>query len=420
MPTAPSPRKSMLARLLVPGGVGALALIASTLIACVPAAPGPSAVSTAPAATAVAKPVPTAAPARPTEAPKPAAKPTEAPAAKPAAKESPAARPAFDEKAVADFYKGKTVRIIVGAAAGGGFDVYSRAIARYLGRYIPGNPTVIVENMPGAGSIVAANHLYRAAPKDGTAIAVLAGPIVLNQVFGSAGLEFDMAKFNYLNNPTPETRVLVVTKRAGVAKFEDLLGPNSKQLVIGAIPSNATEHAPILLRNLLDANLKIVSGYDGTSKIRQAMDGGEVDGYVTTWESVKISNRQEIESGDWVILVEFEDQPLANLPAGIPRIPTIPDIAKNEEQRLLLTFGVTYPNRLAKVYVLPPETPTDRLAAVEAAFRSTMKDKEFLADAEKAQLDIAPVFGEQIRKMILEMLSMPPNIKARLQELIKL
>src|SRR5918998_2067610 len=142
------------------------------------------------------------------------------------------AKTGFDEKAVADFYRGKTVRIVVGFSAGGGYDQYSRLIARHLAKYIPGNPAVIVDNMPGAGSIIAANHVYNAAPKDGTIIGNISGPIVLEQLFGSPSIQFDMAKFRYLAVPVSETYLLIVTKRSGVAKFEDLVGTKSKQLSI--------------------------------------------------------------------------------------------------------------------------------------------------------------------------------------------
>src|SRR3990172_3714182 len=170
-----------------------------------------------------------------------------------------AAQPAkagFDEKAVADFYRGKTVRIVVGFSAGGGYDQYSRVIARHLSKYIPGNPAVIVDNMTGAGSIIAANHVYNAAPKDGTVIGNISGPIVLEQLFGTPSVQFDMAKFRYLAVPVSETYLMIVVKKAGVTKFDDVLGAKSKQVSIGAIPGSTVEHAPILVRDALGANLE--------------------------------------------------------------------------------------------------------------------------------------------------------------------
>src|SRR5215207_2200296 len=164
------------------------------------------------------------------------------------------AKPSYDEKTIADFYRGKTVRIIVGFSAGGGYDQYSRLIARHMSKYIPGNPAVIVDNMAGAGSIIAANHTFNAAPKDGTVIGNISGPIVLEQLFGSPSIQFDMAKFRYLAVPVSETYLFIVTKKSGVSKFDELIGPKGKQVSIGAIPGSTVEHAPILVRDVLGAN----------------------------------------------------------------------------------------------------------------------------------------------------------------------
>ncbi len=151
----------------------------------------------------------------------------------------------------AEFYRGKVVRIVVGFPPGGGADVYSRILARYLGRSIPGNPTVAVTNMPGAGSIIAGNQIYNSAAKDGTEIGMLNGAVILEQLFGNPGVHFDMAKFRYLAVPVNETYVMIVTRQSGIAKFSDLLGANAKQAVLGAIPNSTLEHAPILLRDAL-------------------------------------------------------------------------------------------------------------------------------------------------------------------------
>src|SRR5512135_1629898 len=155
----------------------------------------------------------------------------------------------FDEKAVANFYRGKTVRIIVGFSAGGGYDQYSRMIARHLSKHIPGNPAVIVDNMAGAGSIIAANHIFNAAPKDGTVIGNISGPIVLEQLFGNGAVQFDMGKFRYLAVPVSETYLMIVTRKPGVTKFDEILGPKGKPVSIGAIPGSTVEHAPVLVRD---------------------------------------------------------------------------------------------------------------------------------------------------------------------------
>ena len=327
------------------------------------------------------------------------------------------AKPAFDEKAVAGFYHGKTVRIVVGFSAGGGYDQYSRVIARHLSKYIPGNPAVIVDNMPGAGSIIAANHVYNAAPKDGTVIGNISGPIVLEQLFGAPSVQFDMAKFRYLAVPISESYMMIVSKRTGVTKFDDLRGEKAKQVTMGGIPGSTVEHAPILVKEALNANLKIVSGYKGTADVRLALDSGEVDGFFNTWTSSKVTSLDKMKSGEWVVLAQLCEKPMKDL--IIPNVPTIPQIARSEEQRMLLKYGTSTPNDFGKVYILPPGTPADRAQALEVAFESAMKDKELLAEAEKGRLDFDPLFGSAVHKLVTEFLGMPADVKAKLQTVLK-
>jgi tripartite-type tricarboxylate transporter receptor subunit TctC len=410
-------------------------MAALLMAACAPAAPSPTAAPAKPAE--AAKPAATAAPAKPTEAP--AAKPAEAkpapstgsgqalskaegPAASPAAKSeakpaaSPAAKPAFDEKAVADFYKGKTLKIIVGFSAGGGFDTFSRVIGRHISRYIPGNPTVIVENMPGAGSILAANTVYANSPKDGTIIGNISAPIVLEQIFKTKGVEYDMAKFRPIGVPVSESYLTIVHSNTGIKKFEDLLAPGGKEVAFGAIPGSSVEHAPVLLRDVMKANIKVVTGYPGTAEVRLAMERGEVEGYHNTWQSLKTSNRDKLDSGEWIALLQLNDAAMKDLPGNVP---TIKDVAKTEQQRLTLLYGTSYPNKFGKLYVMAPEVPADRAAAIEDAFTKTLADKEFLADAEKGKLEINPMSSADIRKGLAEMLGMSEDIKAVLQKVMK-
>ncbi len=327
------------------------------------------------------------------------------------------AKSAFDEKAVADFYRGKAVRIVVGFSAGGGYDAYSRLIARHLGKYIPGNPTVIVENMTGAGSIIAANHVYNAGPKDGTLIGNISGPIILEQLFNNPAVQFDMAKFRYLNVPVGETYLMIVTRKPGVSRIEEILGAKGKSVAFGAIPGSTVEHAPILVRDVLGANLKVVSGYKGTADVRLAIDSGEVEGFFNTWTSSKITSLDKFTSGEWLVLAQLGDTPIKDLP--FPNAPTIPAMAKSDEQRQLLRFGTSVPNAFGKVYVLAAAVPADRAAALEAAFMKAMADKELLAEAVKGRLEIDPLFGEEIHRLVGDFLGMSPEIKSKLQKLIR-
>jgi tripartite-type tricarboxylate transporter receptor subunit TctC len=328
-----------------------------------------------------------------------------------------ASKPGFDEKAVADFYRGKTVRIIVGFSAGGGYDQYSRLIARHLSKHIPGNPAVIVENMAGAGSIIAANHVFNAAPKDATVIGNISGPIILEQLFGNPAVQFDLAKYRYLAVPVSETYVMVVTRKPGVTKLDEVLGPKGKQVTFGAIPGSTVEHGAVLMRDVLGANLKVVLGYKGTADVRMAIDGGEVEGFVNTWQSLKITSIDKFKNGEWLILAQFSEKPIKDLP--MPNVPTIPMMTKDSEQQQLLKFGTSTPNEFGKVYVLPPGAPADRAAALEAAFAKAFADKELLTDADKGRLEIQPIIGGEIQKLVLEFLGMSPELKGKLQTALK-
>jgi tripartite-type tricarboxylate transporter receptor subunit TctC len=410
----------------------ALAALCLTLAACAPAA----------------APSPTTPPAKPTEAPKPTlskaegpaatapAKPTEAPAAKPAEAKaaasppakaeakpadakpaaSPAAKPAFDEKAIADFYRGKTIKVLVGHAPGGGYDIYSRLIAKHIGKHIPGNPTLVVENMAGAGSLRALNFTYNNAPRDGTFFNSWDGGLVAQQLFGGPGVEFDATKLHFLGAPDGFRYIMTVTKRSGITKFEEILGPNAKEVVLGGVPNTKIDASSLLIREVLGAKVKLVTGYEGTAPIRLAMERGEVDGVITSWESLSITNMKDFESGEWVILVQVHDSPIEGLPQK--NVPLINDLAKTEEQRLMFKAGVIDPNQYSRPYSLPPGVPEDRARAVEAAFATTMKDKEFLAEAEQAKISINPTSGQRIREMVLSGLQIPPAIRDKLKPIL--
>lgn len=382
----------------------AVALLA--LSACAPSpAPSPT--------TAPAKPAPTAAPAK-AAAENPPPKPTESVAPKPTVQ--PTVQPAFDEKTVGDFYRGKTVRILVGYSAGGGFDVYSRLIARHLTKYIPGNPTVIVENAPGAAGLLVANRVFNSSAKDGTEIGNTSNSaLVSQQLFQASGVQYDVGKLRYLSVVAGDSYVMVVNKSTGVARFDDLLKSSSKQLVIGATAPGSTVHdAAVLVRDVLAANTKVLDGYGGTADIRLAMKRGEVEGFFDGWTALKVARDENVERGEWPVLVQFSEQPLRDL----PNVPLILSWAKNEEQRQLLRYGAIVPPQFSKAYFLSPDVPADRAAALDAAFMKTYQDKEFLAEAQKGALDIAPIPGDQVRKLVLEMMAMPSDIRAKLQAIM--
>lgn len=307
------------------------------------------------------------------------------------------------------FYHGRTVRLIVGYGAGGGFDLYSRLIARHLGRYIPGRPTVIVENMPGAGTVRAANYVYSVAPKDGSVVGNLASHIVHQQILGAPGVEYDAGRFRFLSVPLGDVYLLIVSRHAGILRFEDLLRPSGRRIVLGVV-AGTTEVAGHLLRDALGANVKVVVGYDGTAAIRLAMDRGEVEGMFLSWASARTSSPEKFATGEWTMLAQFTDAPLADLrPLGVPAIPAL---GVNDDQRELLRYGIAIPSSFGRMFVVAPEVPADRTTALAQAFASTLADRDLLADAANARMEIAPIAGAEVERLVRQYLDMPPTVKA--------
>jgi tripartite-type tricarboxylate transporter receptor subunit TctC len=316
------------------------------------------------------------------------------------------------EDTVAGFYHRRTVRLIVGSAAGGGYDLYARLIARHLQRHIPGRPTVIVENMPGAGSIRAANYVYMAAPRDGTVIAALNSHIVHQQIFGAPGVLYDAGRLRVMTVPVGDVYLLVVTRKAGVRRFEELLGPSGRPIVIG-VTAGGTELGGLLLRDGVRANVKVVAGYDGTSAIRLAMESGEVDAMFLSWASASASSPEKFTSGEWVMLAQFTDEPLDDLrPFGVPAIPAL---GVSDEQRQLLRYGIAIPSSFARLFVVTPEVPDERAAALERALAGVLADPDLLADAAGARMAIAPIPGNEVERLVRQYLDMPPTVKASIE-----
>ena len=321
----------------------------------------------------------------------------------------------YDEKAVANFYRGKTVTIVVGHSAGGGFDRYARAIARHLGKYIPGNPAILVNNMVGAGTMVSANYTYNQAPKDGTVINSFDGGLWPSQLYGSSAVQFDMTKFNYIGAPDIFKYIMVVTKKSGITKMEDFM-TGVKEVIVGAVPNTSIQHSATFLRDVLGGKVKLVAGFKGTAEIRLAMQSGEVNSVITGWETLGASNYKDFESGEWLILSQWVDEPLTDLPQK--NVPSIYQYARNDEERQMLQLGLVKPNSYARPYAMPPGVPLDRVHAVEAAFLKSLKDPEFVAEADKTRMTVSPIPGSVLHKMVVEGLSMPPALKEKLKPIL--
>ena len=316
-------------------------------------------------------------------------------------------------QAPAQFYKGKTVEMMVGYSAGGGYDVYARMVARYLGKHIPGNPTVVVKNLEGAGSLRLANALYNALPKDGTVLGTIARGGAFDPLLGNKAAQFDASKFNWIGSANDEVSVCVAWHTSGITKIEDTF---NKELVVGGTgPSADTDQFPRIVNGVLGTKMKIVSGYPGGNDVSLAMERGEVQGRCGwSWSSVIATRKEWFDSKKINVLVQLSLQKHPDL----PNVPLILDLAKTPEERQILTL-VFARQALGRPFVAPPGIPQDRVDALRKAFMDTMKDPEFLAEAEKAQLEVTPIPGEEVQKIVVEAYKVDPAIAKKTEELLK-
>jgi tripartite-type tricarboxylate transporter receptor subunit TctC len=314
-----------------------------------------------------------------------------------------------------DFYRGKTIRIVVGYSAGGGFDTYSRAIARHLAKHIPGKPAVIVENMPGAAGLVAANSIYRAGRPDGLTIVNFQGTQVMSQILGRDGVEFDARKYEWLGAPTRENAVCALTRASGVTTVQQWATSTTPVKLGSVAPGGATHDVPRVLQAALGLPIHLVRGYKGTAEIRLAAQSGEVSGGCWPWESLRPTWRQALEAGEATVVLQVTDKPLPDLPG----VPLALGLAKTDEARQLIRSGIIVPTTVSRVYAMPPATPADRVRLLRAAFLKTLADPEFVADARQAQLDIDPISGEEVTRLIGELFKMSPAVLAKLKELLR-
>jgi tripartite-type tricarboxylate transporter receptor subunit TctC len=313
------------------------------------------------------------------------------------------------------FYQGKTVRIIVGAAAGGGYDTYSRTITRHIGKHIAGSPTFIVENMPGAGFLIAANHIYRVAKPDGLTIGHFIGGLFLQQLIGKPGVEFDAAKFEYIGVPAQDNYVIGISKKIGITSMDQWMASKTVVKLGGVGAGSATDDIPKVLMAAIGLPVQLVSGYSGTSTVRLAYESGEVQGICNAWESLVATWPNQVKSGDLTIVLNTTAKPLPDL----PNVPLSINYAKTDEARKLIEALVHSVGPAARPYVLPPKTPKDRIATLQKAFMDVMKDPEFLADAKKAKLDINPLDGAELERNVKAVFNLDKALLPKAKEILK-
>lgn len=310
-------------------------------------------------------------------------------------------------QSVADFYAGRHISIIVGSTTGGGYDTQARLMARHLGKHIPGNPSAIVQNMPGAGSLTATNHMYNAAPKDGSVIALVQRGMLLLKYFNPAGIRFELDKFGWIGSLNSETGLMVAWHTAPHKSMQDLF---EKELIVGAIPGADPEMTARLYNALLGTRLKIITGYPGTSEIALALERGEVQGSADwSWSSLKKAKPDWVRDKKVTLLVQGALQKDPEL----PHVPFALDFIRSEADRKVMQLYFTQ-KVVARPVIAPPGIPAERLTALRAAFKALTQDREFLAEAERSQLEIAPLPGEAVDKVIALIAATPPDVAERL------
>jgi len=312
-----------------------------------------------------------------------------------------------------DFYKDRTVRFIVGYSPGGSFDLYTRVIARHFPKHIPGNPTTIVENMTGAGGIIAANNLYNIAKPDGLTIGAWAAPLVLQQIMGNEAAKFDGRKFGYLGVPSPYDTVCTFNDKSGIANMNDWFAAKRPMKISSIGPGTSTSDIPKLLKVALNLPLEVLDGYKGGADARMAVESAEVDGYCGSWQTVETVWRSAYESGKIRAILQASLEPYSKY----KEVPLAISYAKTDLARQLITVadsahGAQFP------YTVPPGIPKDRLEILQKGFVSTLKDPELLAEANKSKLDIEVIDGPTIAKKLGLLYELQPAVIAKLKEVL--
>jgi tripartite-type tricarboxylate transporter receptor subunit TctC len=322
------------------------------------------------------------------------------------------AMPQAKADAVAGFYKGKTISVVVSTSTGGGYDTMTRAIARFIGKHTPGNPTFIVRNMPGAGGIPAMNYLYNVAKKDGTVIGLVQNNTPLEPLFGTKEARYDATKFNWLGTPSFEVSMVLLWHTVPVNSVDDL---KRIETYVGASGANST---PAFYARLLNATLgtrmKLINGYPGQNDALLAMERGELDGYPSVFYSALTSTRPNWLSDKLAkAIVQYGPERLKEL----GDVPFAPDLLTNEDDKLLMQAAFA-PQALGRPMVMPPDVPADRVAALRRALADTFADPEFLAESDRMGLGVnAPRTGAQLQDVIARAYRSPSHVIERLRKL---
>jgi tripartite-type tricarboxylate transporter receptor subunit TctC len=318
--------------------------------------------------------------------------------------------PGAQADVVSDFYRGKTVNVLIGVGAGGEYDLQARLVARHIGRHIPGNPSVVTQNMTGASGLKMQNYLYVQAPRDGTYVGMSQNAFPAAQAAGLPGIQFDAAKFAWLGAIAPVVETMTVWHTSGIVSIDDA---RKRETVAGATSKGAITYIYAAMMNeFFGTRFKIVTGYNGGNEINLAMERGEVEARNNTWSSWKTTKPAWLKDKKITIIAQ------AGPRAPDLDAPSVEQLAKTAEDRRVIELVVSG-TQLGRPLFITPGVPEERVRALRAAFDATMKDPEFLADAASLNFDVAPVSGEALQKIVEKVLDTPKDLAARARRLLE-
>ncbi|MGE5538986.1 MAG: Bug family tripartite tricarboxylate transporter substrate binding protein [Gemmatimonas sp.] len=311
--------------------------------------------------------------------------------------------PSASAQSPEQFFRGKTVNLYIGFAPGGGYDYYGREVARFLGKHIPGSPNVVPQNMPGAGSFKAANYIFAVAPKDGTAIGIVTQTIALEEALGTKGVQYKSAQFNWIGRATAITEVTLTWETSKAKTIED--AKNNVIPVAGTGSGSPSEGYPKLLNGVVGTKFKVITGYPGSTDGMLAMERGEVDGALTSWNTLRLSKADWIRNKKINILVQY----VLERDPDLKDIPTIVELGKSDLDKKVLAFYASGAE-VGRSFIAPPGVPADRVQALRAAFDAMLKDPDFLGELQKAKAEFRPASGEQMQALIKQTAEAPKEV----------
>lgn len=304
------------------------------------------------------------------------------------------------------FYKGKNINVYIGYGSGGGYDFYGRLVSRHIGRHIPGNPTLVPQNMPGAGSLKAANFLYSVAPKDGTALGIITQSVAIEEALGTPGVQYKSAEFNWIGRVTSNVEISLMWHTSKVKTIQDAM--KIAVPVAGTGPGSPAEVFPKVLNAVVGTKFKVITGYPGSNEGMIAMERGETDGALTSWNTTKTTKRAWLDEKKINIIVQYVSEPHADL----THIPTAVSLAKTPEDKKVLELFVSGA-AVGRSIMSTPKVPADRLRTLRAAFDAMLKDKVFLDEVAKTKAEFDPMSGEKLQQVVEAAANIPPDVLKR-------